>query len=286
MANENLRAALTRSGLTIEEFADVVAVDPKTVQRWLAGRVPHPKSRTRVAGALDTPEQQIWPELGSANDAEGAGGRSVITVPATDVLGGYAHADDPGAPHSRTLIERAGERIEIIARTLDALAGETEQLLARAAAGCEIRVILIEADHRIEQLLAKDRIDVRATLAGEDHGLIRADDQMLLELWKIGYLSEPAPLIHLRRVSPGGLFDRLASHFEVGWREATPISTREDLDSYLDDIEDDEIDEQGARDADRAPEHHEYPSVEPASPASSGGILEPGVPRRWPRRPR
>lgn len=285
MANENLRAALTQSGLTIEEFADVVAVDPKTVQRWLAGRVPHLKSRARIAGALDTPERHLWPELGPAKHADGAGAPSEVTVSATDVLGGYAHADDPGAPQPRTLIERAGERIEIIARTPGTLAGQTDQLIARAAAGCEIRVILIDADGRIEPLLAKDRIDVRAALAGEDHGLIRADDQMLLALWRIGYLSEVSPLIHLRRVSPGGLFDRIASHFEARWSETTPIGTREDLDNYLHDIADDDID-QPLPVADRELEHREHPQAGPPPPASGGGILEPGAPRRWPRRAR
>lgn len=256
------------------------------MQRWLAGRVPHLKSRARIAGALDTPEHDLWPGLGPAKHADGAGAPSVVTVSATDVLGGYAHADDPGAPQPGTLIERAGERIEIIARTPGTLAGQTEQLIARAAAGCEIRVILIDADRRIEPLLAQDCIDVGATLAGEDHGLIRADDQMLLELWRIGYLSEAAPFIHLRRVSPGGLFDRIASHFEDRWNETTPISTREDLDNYLYDIADDDIEEPLTPVADRKLEHREHPPAEPAPPASSGGILEPGAPRRWPRRAR
>ena len=38
MTNERLRIALDRAGLTNEAVARSTGVDPKTVQRWLAGR--------------------------------------------------------------------------------------------------------------------------------------------------------------------------------------------------------------------------------------------------------
>lgn len=34
MADTNLKSALRRAGITPEEFAEIVRVDPKTVQRW------------------------------------------------------------------------------------------------------------------------------------------------------------------------------------------------------------------------------------------------------------
>ena len=68
MENEHLRTAITRAGLTLEEFADIVQVDVKTVRRWLAGRTPYPRHRTRVAGALDTTEHALWPNAVAGND--------------------------------------------------------------------------------------------------------------------------------------------------------------------------------------------------------------------------
>jgi transcriptional regulator with XRE-family HTH domain len=69
LENEHLRTAITRAGLTLEEFADIVQVDVKTVQRWLAGRTaPYPRNRARVAGALDTTEHALWPNAVAGND--------------------------------------------------------------------------------------------------------------------------------------------------------------------------------------------------------------------------
>jgi lambda repressor-like predicted transcriptional regulator len=62
LENEHLRTAITRAGLTLEEFADIVQVDVKTVRRRLAGRTPYPRHRTRVAGALDMTEHALWPD--------------------------------------------------------------------------------------------------------------------------------------------------------------------------------------------------------------------------------
>jgi transcriptional regulator with XRE-family HTH domain len=60
--NENLKNALKRTGLTPEEFADIVEVDVKTVQRWIAGRTPTPRHQAKVAAALDTSEHALWPD--------------------------------------------------------------------------------------------------------------------------------------------------------------------------------------------------------------------------------
>ena len=46
MANERLRQAILSSGLSIDDLADQVGTDVKTVERWITqGRVPHPRNR-------------------------------------------------------------------------------------------------------------------------------------------------------------------------------------------------------------------------------------------------
>ncbi len=97
LENEHLRAAITGAGLTLEEFADIVQVDVKTVRRWLAGRTPYPRHRTRVAGALDTTQRALWPGTVSAPTATGAGEPS--TRATGDVIAGYGHATDSAAPN-------------------------------------------------------------------------------------------------------------------------------------------------------------------------------------------
>ena len=42
VANERLRIAIANAQVDIDQIAEATKVDPKTVQRWLAGRVPQP----------------------------------------------------------------------------------------------------------------------------------------------------------------------------------------------------------------------------------------------------
>jgi len=47
MSNERLRAAVLSSGLGIDGVADGLGVDRKTIERWIAGRVPLPAPPVR-----------------------------------------------------------------------------------------------------------------------------------------------------------------------------------------------------------------------------------------------
>jgi pyocin large subunit-like protein len=40
MANERLRSAMAKAQADVEAITQATGVDPKTVQRWLTGRVP------------------------------------------------------------------------------------------------------------------------------------------------------------------------------------------------------------------------------------------------------
>ena len=47
--NENLRRAMLRARLSEENVAAQLQVDPKTVRRWLEGRVPYLRHRWLLA---------------------------------------------------------------------------------------------------------------------------------------------------------------------------------------------------------------------------------------------
>src|SRR6478672_12332002 len=64
MLNERLRDAITARGLTCPVVAERVAVDPKTVERWIASdRVPHRTHRGAVASLVGIEETYLWPAL-------------------------------------------------------------------------------------------------------------------------------------------------------------------------------------------------------------------------------
>ena len=62
--NENLRQALLRARLREVDVAARLGVDPKTVRRWLGGRVPYPANRAALADLLSADESGLWPEVG------------------------------------------------------------------------------------------------------------------------------------------------------------------------------------------------------------------------------
>jgi transcriptional regulator with XRE-family HTH domain len=62
--NENLRQALLRARLREEDVAARLGVDPKTVRRWLEGRVPYPSNRAALADLVGADESDLWPESG------------------------------------------------------------------------------------------------------------------------------------------------------------------------------------------------------------------------------
>jgi transcriptional regulator with XRE-family HTH domain len=277
LENEQLRAAITGAGLSLDEFADIVQVDVKTVRRWLAGRTPYPRHRTRVAGALDTTEHALWPDAVPAPATSDA--PEPTTHEPSDLVAGYAFSSDPVAPKPAALLGAAAERIEIL---IPNLASQTELvtlLRARAADGCRINIIIEEPDARIEPLLDIDAIEVRASPAGASHNLHRADDQILLALRHISYPEQSPPLIHLRQTTRGGLFDRLAHDFDDRWDKATPLASSEQRNGHLADTEVDPW-----TDLAQLPEP-DSPSLRTPSRPSETPTAPPGdAPRRWPRR--
>jgi len=277
LENEQLRTAITRAGLSLEEFADTVQVDVKTVRRWLAGRTPYPRSQTRVANALDTTEHALWPDDVPAPATTGAGEPATHTT--GDAIVGYAHATDLAAPNVDELLRAAADRIEIVIPYLGSDSGLLELFRTRAPNGCRVRLIIEDPDERVEPLLGIDAIEVRASPAGEDHIFFRVDDEMLLVLTRIGSAGTSPPVIHLHRQADDGLFDRLAKDFDARWLEATPLTSREQLHAYLADtgLEPSPESEQLLESDPPSPRAPSQPSETPT--ASSGD-----APRRWPRR--
>jgi transcriptional regulator with XRE-family HTH domain len=277
LENEQLRTAITGAGLSLEEFADTVQVDVKTVRRWLAGRTPYPRHRTRVASALDTTEHALWPDAAPAPATSGA--LEPTTHEPNDVIAGYAYSSDPAAPKPAELLGAAVERIEIIVPNLASQPGVAALLRARAADGCPICIIIEDPDRQVEALLDVDAIEIRASPARVDHTLYRADDQILLALKHISFPEQSPPLIHLRQANYGGLFDRLVHDFEERWDRTTPLTSREQLHAYL-----------AGTEVEPWTEPSQLPEPEPPSPPAPSRPSETPTdsptepPRRWPGR--
>src|ERR1700753_2578745 len=55
---------MRRARLRENDVAAPLGVDPKTVRRWLTGRIPYPGSRAALANLLGVDEACLWPEAG------------------------------------------------------------------------------------------------------------------------------------------------------------------------------------------------------------------------------
>ena len=62
--NEPLRQALLRARLREDDVAARLGVDPKTVRRWLNGRVPYAHNRAAIADLTGADEADLWPDAG------------------------------------------------------------------------------------------------------------------------------------------------------------------------------------------------------------------------------
>ena len=61
MGNERLRTAMAKARVDIEAVTNKTGVDPKTVQRWLDGRVPYARHRWAISALVNEDETYLWP---------------------------------------------------------------------------------------------------------------------------------------------------------------------------------------------------------------------------------
>lgn len=238
MMNERLRRALHRSGLDIQSLADAAEVSTKTVERWIGGKVPYPRTRYRVAAILQEDESYLWPE--AVNGASLAGAEMVATYP--------RRSDVPR--HLWMELLRSAERdIDLLAFAGLFLTEEHPDWLptleAKAEQGARVRLLL--GDPAGAQLAARDteyRIGggvagrVAAVLAHYDqrmpeavqirlhdtplyNSIYRFDDEMIVNVHEYGVLAAFTPTMHLRRID-GAYFNTYVESYERVWASARP----------------------------------------------------------------
>src|SRR5438067_2289491 len=142
MANDLLITAIAQADLSIDDVADIAQVDPRTVQRWLGGRTPHPRYRHKLATALQVEERDLWPDVAqvrSKGDLD-------------EIAGAWARRSDPDAPDWRALMRAATQQIDLVGYSLLHVADAraiNKQLADKARAGCRIRIAIAnpEAEH-------------------------------------------------------------------------------------------------------------------------------------------
>jgi hypothetical protein len=242
MANERLRNSISAVGLTLDELARHVQVDPKTVERWVRiGRVPHPRHRREVASLLGATEAFLWPDLLDDDRGTAAAAVELIqlyphrgAVPAqlwvslmgtatqhVDVLvyaGLFLWDGHPDLPHVIAQKGRAGTAVRLALGDpgSDAVRrrGEEEGIGDGMAARIHLSLRYLLPAVQVP------RVELRLHATVLYNSIYRFDNDMLVNCHAFGAPAAHSPVLHYRRLEQGRLFDHYMASFERVWAAA------------------------------------------------------------------
>lgn len=243
VANERLRAAIHRTGLSAEEMAEQLGVDRKTVWRWIGGQVPYKRHQHAVAAALAVDPGYLWPSCGTdePKDLALAEIRAVwpqrFLVPSSawlelfegaeqhiDILvhAGFWLSEDPAV--RQVLVQKANAGIKIRLLLGDPTSSAVQVRGDEEGIGPAIAAKINNTIHNYRALLSTANTELRLHSTTLYASVYRADDEMLVSTHIYGLPGHMAPLMHLQRV-PGaaGLFVAHLDGFERVW-DQTPAA--------------------------------------------------------------
>jgi len=245
MGNDRLRHHMRVSGTSATDLATAIAVDPKTVLRWIdTGRVPQSRHRSAVAELLQVEETFLWPEV--LDDARTA------TNSRAEVRAIYPTRGNVPPDVWRRLIESATHQVDVLVYAglflVDTHPELPRVLAERASEGLQGRLAYGDPDSAIvaargeeeginENLSARIRltltymrpvvgvpgIEVRKHQSILYDSIYRFDDEMLVNTHVYGSPASQNPVLHLERVPGGHMFDHYATAFDRIWEAATPL---------------------------------------------------------------
>jgi len=241
--NERLRAAMAAQGIELENLARQVEVDPKTVQRWIGGRVPHPRHRWKICDLLGQAEEHLWPGVGLG--ASGAHHTS-------EIVAAFAHRADAPSQLWAGMLERVRTNLDLLGYAMLFFPEQHPQLARlldeKCARGLRVRIALADPDGEevsardqleglggtlpgrirstvthFEPLLSNPGVEVRYHAVPLYNATYRFDDLMLVTPYLYRLHGYQHPLLHLKRLGPAGIFESYAQQFEAIWTEAQPV---------------------------------------------------------------
>jgi transcriptional regulator with XRE-family HTH domain len=243
--NERLHSVLAQRSVSPESLAEVCEVDPKTVGRWLGGRVPHPRHRFRAAQYLRVDETFLWPGPQARADRLSSSGL------VTELIGAYSNRASVPRETWLTLLREARERIDVLVFSGTFFAQSNphvaRMLAESAASGVRVRLCFGDPAGRAvavrgseegigdtlaakirasltyyRPLLPEDGCEVRLHDTTLYNSLFRYDEDLLVNPHIFGQPASANPVFHLKRVDTLGWFDSYTGSFEAVWADARP----------------------------------------------------------------
>lgn len=244
MPNERLQSAIRAAGLTIEELARELRVDPKTAGRWVTvdGRVPHPGNRRDISNLVGVDEVHLWPSLAE----------NLHVKPNTDTELVHLYPSRSSIPFTlwTELIASVKEQMDVLVFSGQFLVEQHDILPVvrhKAAEGVRFRFAVgDETSTAVTQRAMEEgttgglqgRIQMMRRYLAEvadlpnvevrTHGTIlynslyRFDDNLLVNGHVFGGLAGQNPVLHLRQLPGGLMWKNYMRSFDHAWKQARP----------------------------------------------------------------
>ncbi|GAB7040204.1 MULTISPECIES: XRE family transcriptional regulator [Catenuloplanes] len=238
-----LARALHGIGMDMTDVAARLEVDPKTVARWIDGRVPYPRHRAALVRLTGWTERDLWPAAAPPEP----------TDVASEVRVTYPHRSSVPADVWHRFFTRADAEIGVLAYSALFLAEDAAVLALlrkKAEAGTRVRLLLGDPDGifvaargaeegvgdlmtaRIHNALLLFRhrttfnpVDIRLHDTTLYASIFRADDELMINPHVYGKPASHAAVLHLRRRPSGeGMAQTYLESFERIWREARRLT--------------------------------------------------------------
>ncbi|GGN74992.1 transcriptional regulator [Actinoplanes lobatus] len=239
--NSPLARALHSAGVGIIDVAARLDVDPKTVQRWMTGRMPYPRHRAALVRITGWQPHDLWPTLPRPTEQSAIADEVRIVYPhrsavPTDVwarlLSRAEHeidvlaysalflAEDVSVPALLRKKARSGVRVRIALGDPDGAQVASRGDEERVGAGMSVRIRTALVS--LQPLAAEPGIMLRLHDTVLYNSLCRADDEMLVNSHIYGRPAAHAPVLHLKSTSDAGMVATHTESFERVWGSAKP----------------------------------------------------------------
>ncbi len=225
----------------MEDIADEVEADPKTVGRWIAdGRLARPAHRQKLAQILRVPEAVRWP------DAPG------VAYGTSELVGIYTTRRELPPATVSSLLDTATAHIDILAFAAlwlwDTIPSFVERVQLKIAQDATVRMCFGDQASDAVRLRGQEEgvgeaLSGRCRLAveyarGIRHvdpnavrisagtlyaSIFRFDDDVLLNTHLWGNPAGASPVFHFRRERDDGIAANAIGSFDRVWRAAQPV---------------------------------------------------------------
>lgn len=229
---------MTASGRTVSDVADAMNVDPKTVERWIgADRLPRRSTRSALARLLEVQELYLWPSLEDRAETRSASRAELVEF--------YPSRSSVPLDLWVAVVEEARDCFDLLAFAglfLPETVDLPVRVARRARAGVRARILLgdpmsqavrlrgeeeglddgmvhrVRLSHRyFQQVEGTPGLEIRLHGTTLYTSIVRGDDTVLVNTHVYGAPAAQSPVLHLRRVPGGRVFDHYVSSFDRVW---------------------------------------------------------------------